>query len=96
MLFRVKKASGSSGEVLEAEAEVQSEQAPQDPRPYEELFRSFSQGAEKLLIRMAAALAILLVLVQLALMLPFVRSALVPVERLEGVPFDTYRQIENR
>lgn len=92
MLSRVNKAKGGQDEALE----VRSEQSQEDMRSYEELFASFSQEAEKLLIRLAAVLGIVLVLVQLVLLIPAVRSALVPVEKLEGVPFDTYRQVENR
>jgi hypothetical protein len=92
MLSRMKKAKDGQDEALE----MRLKQSPlEDAYSYEELFRFFSQGAEKLLIRLAAALAVVLVLVQLALLLPAVRNVLVPVERLEGVPFDAYPQAEN-
>lgn len=54
---------------------------------YEELFAEFSDRAEKWMIRIAKALAVLLVVVQLVLLHPGVRHLLVRVERLEGDPF---------
>ncbi|MDF2924365.1 MAG: hypothetical protein K0R57_3279 [Paenibacillaceae bacterium] len=54
---------------------------------YEELFAGFSDSVERLLIRTAQVLAVLLVAVQLILLVPAARQQLVKVERLEGVPF---------
>lgn len=62
---------------------------------YEELFAAFSAGAERVLIRTAAGLALLLLAAQLALLIPAVREAVVRVERLEGVPFGMGQQPEN-
>lgn len=54
---------------------------------YEELFAIFSSRVERLLIRAALVMAVLLAAVQLALLIPAVREAWVRVEKLEGIPF---------
>lgn len=59
---------------------------------YEELFKSFSAAVEKKLLRLAAALAVLLVAVQLLLQIPAVRHTFLRVERLEGTPFQVWEE----
>jgi hypothetical protein len=68
--------------------EIPNEKEPE----YEELFALFSDGAERVMIRAAAVLALLLIAVQLALLVPVIRDTLVRVERLEGVPFSSQKQ----
>ncbi|WP_438445581.1 hypothetical protein [Gorillibacterium sp. sgz5001074] len=68
-------------------AEVTEAELAGDEPGYEETFAVFSAGVERMLIRAALVLAVLLAAAQLALLIPAVREAWVRVERLEGVPF---------
>jgi hypothetical protein len=54
---------------------------------YEEIFARFSNSVERRLVRLAQVLAVLLLVVQLALLIPGVRHTIIRVERLEGNPF---------
>jgi len=54
---------------------------------YEELFVQFSNGVERVMLRLALVIALLLVLVQFSLQFSFIRQIIVEVERLEGIPF---------
>lgn len=63
---------------------------------YEELFAVFSEGPERWLKRVSLLLALLLAVVQLALLVPAIRETLVRTERLEGVPFQSGYDSEER
>ncbi|RKN84610.1 hypothetical protein D7M11_11480 [Paenibacillus ginsengarvi] len=58
---------------------------------YEDTFIAFSSRFETFLRRAAGTGLVLLVAAQLLLSVPVIRAWIVPVERMEGVPFQRYR-----